>query len=85
VKDPQASVAPQTVSFDSTALGQLPPNFSTALTGGGVPVAWAVRGDPTAPENHRVLVQESSDVTSYRFPLCVYDEVEARDVAVEVK
>lgn len=76
---------PQTISFDSTAIGQLPPDFFTALTGGGVPVVWAVREDPTAPEHHRVLVQESSDDTSYRFPLCIYDQVVAADVAAEVK
>ncbi len=82
---PQTPVASQTISFDSTEVGQLPADFSTALTGGGVPVSWAVREDPTAPENHRVLVQESSDETSYRFPVCVYDKVVAKDVAAEVK
>lgn len=81
----QAPVAYQTISFDSTEVGQLPAGFSTALTGGGVPVSWVVREDPTAPGNHRVLVQESSDDTSYRFPLCVYDNVVAKDVAVEMK
>lgn len=76
-------VQPQTISFDTTDVGKLPPNFTTALTGGGPPVSWVVREDPTV--GHRVLVQESSDDTSYRFPLCIYDGVVARDVAVEVK
>jgi hypothetical protein len=31
-----------------------------------------------------VLVQESADATNYRFPLCIYDKVFARDVAAEV-
>jgi hypothetical protein len=79
------AVTPQAISFDSTPLGQLPPNFTPALTGGGGPVSWVVREDSTAPGGHRALVQESSDDTSYRFPLCVYDNFSARDVAVEVK
>jgi hypothetical protein len=85
VTSPPTPVTYQTISFDSTEVGQLPAGFSTALTGGGGPVSWAVREDPTAPEKHRVLVQESSDDTSYRFPLCVYDQFSAKNVAVEVK
>ena len=30
-------------------------------------------------------MQESADETSYRFPLCVYDKIMARDVVAEVK
>jgi hypothetical protein len=75
---------PQTISFDSAEIGQLPPGFSTALTGGGGPISWVVREDPTPPNASRVLVQESSDDTSYRFPLCVCDKTVARDIAVEV-
>lgn len=81
----QTPVSYQTISFDSTDVGQLPAGFSTALTGGGGPISWVVREDPAAPDNHRVLVQESSDETSYRFPVCVYDNLSAKDVAVEVK
>ncbi|HUD48602.1 MAG TPA: family 16 glycoside hydrolase [Candidatus Baltobacteraceae bacterium] len=74
----------RTIDFDSDAVGQAPMDFSTALTGGGGPVAWVVREDPTAPNAGKVVVQESSDATVYRFPLCVYDKAAARDVAVEV-
>ncbi len=31
-----------------------------------------------------MLIQESSDATTYRFPMCIYDKTVARDVAVEV-
>jgi hypothetical protein len=75
---------PQTIIFDATETGKLPADFSTALTGGGGPISWVVREDPTAPDGHKVLVQESSDDTSYRFPMCIYDKIIARDVAVEV-
>ena len=79
-----AALKSQTISFDSSESGKLPTAFSTALTGGGGPISWVVRDDPTAPNCKKVLVQESSDDTSYRFPLCLYDQTVARDVAVEV-
>ena len=79
------SFEPRTISFKASETGKVPIDFFTALTGGGGPVSWVVREDPTAPGGGRILVQESADATSYRFPLCVYDEVVARDVAVEVK
>jgi hypothetical protein len=74
-----------TVDFESCEVGKAPPGFTTALTGGGGPIAWVVREDAKAPSGKKVVVQESSDDTSYRFPLCVYDNFAARDVAVEVK
>jgi hypothetical protein len=81
----EESFEPQTINFESTETGQLPPDFSTGLTGGGGPVSWVVREDSTSPDGKKVLVQESADDTSYRFPLCIYDKTVARDVAVEVK
>jgi len=74
-------VRPQSISFDADPIGTLPGGFSTALTGGGGPVSWVVRDD----SGGKVLVQESADDTSYRFPMCIYDKAMARDVAVEVK
>ena len=79
-----AASEPRTVDFASNPIGQLPPGFTTALTGGGGPILWVVRTDPTAPGGH-VLIQESSDDTSYRFPMCIYNKIDVRDVAAEVK
>ena len=73
------------INFASDEVGKLPPDFTTELTGGGGPIVWVLREDPKAPGGGRTLVQESSDDTSYRFPLCLYDKVVARDVSVEVK
>jgi len=81
----EESFAPQTIHFDSSETGKLPPDFSTALTGGGGPVSWVVREDASAPDGKSVLVQESSHATNYRFPLCIYEKTVARDVAVEVQ
>lgn len=72
------------VQFSGDETGRTPHAFTTALTGGGKPVSWVVRDDPSAA-NGRALVQESADDTSYRFPLCIYDPVVATDVSTEVK
>jgi hypothetical protein len=77
--------APVTIDFESTESGKMPPDFATELTGGGGPISWVVREDATAPSRKKVVVQESADDTSYRFPLCIYQKAVARDVSVEVK
>jgi Domain of Unknown Function (DUF1080) len=82
---PVESVRPETVRFQTADVGKVPRDFSMALTGGGGPISWVVREDPKAPGRGPVVVQESSDDMKYRFPMCVYDKVTARDVAVEVK
>ena len=76
--------SPQIVHFDSIDSGKVPAGFSTALTGMGGPVSWAVREDSSAPDGWCVLVQESADDTTYRFPMCIFDGFVARDAAVEV-
>ncbi len=73
------------VDFETSAPGQLPADFSTALTGGGGPVSWVIKEDPTAPSGAKVLAQTSDDTTDYRFPICIYDKVTAKDVEVSVK
>jgi Domain of Unknown Function (DUF1080) len=76
-----------TVVFDFEAfeLGKPPAGFSTALTGSGGPVSWVIQEDPTVPNGRKVLAQTSTDGTSYRFPLCIYDNFTAQDVEVSVK
>jgi Beta xylosidase C-terminal Concanavalin A-like domain len=74
-----------TVDFDSTAVGELPAGFSTAVTGGGGPAAWRVVEDASAPSGGKVLAQTSTDKTSSRFPLCIYEGLVATDVAVSVR
>ncbi len=71
----EEAFAPQTVDFSNADTGKLPPDFTTALTGGGDTTSWVVREDSTAPAGPKVLVQESADDTSYRFPLCIYGKL----------
>lgn len=81
-----ASPASQTVlDFDTAEVGKLPADFSTALTGGGGPAAWVVKEESSAPSGRNVLAQTSTDETSSRFPLCIYDDFTAKDVEVSVK
>lgn len=73
------------VTFD-TAVGETPPaDFSIARTGGGGPVAWVIKDDPTAPSGGKVLAQTSADTTNDRFPLCIYEPLTAKDVEVTVQ
>jgi hypothetical protein len=73
------------LDFDTAEVGKPPADFLTALTGGGGPVTWVVKEDTSAPSGGKVLAQTSTDTTDYRFPLCVYDKVTARDVEVAVR
>jgi len=75
----------QTINFDNDTEGQLPKGFSTALTGRGKPENWVVMKDETAPSKPNVLAQTDMDKTSYRFPVCVLDSINATDVDVSVK
>lgn len=73
------------LDFETLEVGKSPAGFSIALTGGGGPVAWVIQEDPTAPDGSKVLAQTSADGTSFRFPICVYDNFTAKDVVVSVK
>ena len=77
--------SPMRIDFDSFEAGKPPSGFSTALTGGGGPVAWVVQDDPLKSGAGKVLVQTSTDATSHRFPLCVADDFSARDVDLSVR
>ena len=72
------------IDFESTAVGQLPAGVTTALTGAGGPVKWAVLEDATAPAGPKVLAQTSTDRTDYRFPLAIFEAPVAADLAVTV-
>jgi glycosyl hydrolase family 59 (putative galactocerebrosidase) len=73
------------LDFGTAEVGKPPADFSTALTGGGGPVIWVVKEDPSAPSGGKVLAQTSTDKTDYRFPLCIYDKFTAKDVTVSVR
>jgi len=82
-----ASVIAQSTSlnFDKDKPGEPPKGFTTALTGGGKPGVWVVLKDSSAPSPGNVLAQTDADKTGYRFPVCVYDGLSAKDVDISVK
>jgi hypothetical protein len=72
------------IDLSSMPIGAKPPGFTEGLTGHGEPVCWLVFEDPSAPGG-RVIAETSRDTADYRFPLCVYDGFNAKDVEVSVR
>src|SRR5215470_14808239 len=71
------------INIGEMPLGQKPPGFTEALTGQGDAVSWQVLEDPGAPAR-RVIAETSRDTADYRFPLCIWEGLQARDVKVTV-
>ena len=80
-----ATAAAQTVDFNKDKAGEPPKGFSTALTGQGKAGVWVVTKDDSSPNQGNVLAQTDDDTTNYRFPLCVYDGITAKDADISVK
>jgi hypothetical protein len=74
-----------TIDFNNDKVREAPSGFSTALTGKGRPGKWVVLKDEASPDQGNVVGQTDADTTSYRFPVCVYDGLTAKDVDVSVK
>ena len=80
-----AAAQNKTIDFDKDKAGEVPKDFSTALTGQGKPGVWTVTKDDSAPQQKQVLAQTDADTTSYRFPVCIYEKLIARDADISVK
>lgn len=78
-----AAARGETVSFDGQPIGEAPAGFTVALTGGGGQPKWVVQKAPEAA-GRNVVTQTSADTTDYRFPLLVYDKIEAADLDLSV-
>ena len=72
------------VDFEKMKVGQKPEGFEMATTGPGAGGEWFVREDATSPKGKRVLVQLNADPTNGRYPVCILEDVKAKDVAVTV-
>jgi len=73
------------IDFNNDKVGQPPSGFSFGLTGKGNPGVWVIKRDEASPDHHNVVAQTDPDPTGYRFPVCVYDGLAAKDVDVTVK
>jgi hypothetical protein len=74
------SLLAETVDFDNTKPGKLPPHWTGALTGTGAAL-WSVALDDSAPSKPNVLKQ-SGEAT---YPICIKDDTSLKDGFVEVK
>ena len=72
-------------NFDNVGVGNLPSNFTSALTGAGEMGNWTVLSDDSASSKPNVLAQTSSDRTDYRFPLVVSNDGVFKDLELSVK
>jgi hypothetical protein len=70
----------ETESFDSVAVGALPPGWIAGVTGSGSP-RWVVETDATAPSKPNILKQGGKGT----FPWCVKSDVAITDGFVVVK
>ena len=73
------------VDFGTDKISQPPSGFSTTLTGRGLPGKWVVMKDDASPDHGNVLAQTDADPTDYRFPVCVYDGLTAKDADISVR
>jgi hypothetical protein len=55
------------------------------LTELGKAGVWTVTRDDASPGQDNVLAQTDADATNYRFPLCVHNEISAKDADISVK
>ena len=78
------AAGPVKQDFEADAIGQPPPAFEFARTGGGAEGQWVVRTERGADKNH-VLLQESADTTGNRFPVAVLKDASFKDVALSVR
>jgi hypothetical protein len=70
--------------FENDALNSAPEGFSSELTGDGPPGRWVVvAGD--GPLRGQVLAQTEGDATEARYPMCIAEAVNARDVRASTK
>ncbi len=74
-----------TYTFDRMDLDKAPPHFTVEQTHEGQPPQWLVKVDSHAATGQKVLAQLSVDATKDRYPLCIYNDFVARDVAASVQ
>lgn len=73
------------VKFDKEKPGGVPSGWQVAMTHEGGAPKWEVVEDATAPSPARVLAQTSTDSTSGRFPLAIYQKAVIADGSVGVR
>lgn len=78
-----AQTPPVVVSFNDMTVGQAPLGFTVGLGGTGASSVWRIEDDPRAPRG-KVLIQKSTDSSSMRYPICIYDGIRTFNADVTV-
>jgi hypothetical protein len=78
-------VVAEVIDFESADLGSVPAGWSVSMTSEGGPPRWEIQSDATAAGGPNVLAQLSTDRTSGRFPLAIYEGARLTDGAISVK
>ena len=76
-----AMLQAESIRFDKSEAGTLPPLWTVAMTHRGGPPKWEVGKDGEL----KVFAQVSADPTAGRFPLAIYDKVSLKDGTLSVK
>ncbi len=75
----------QRITFDSAKAGAVPPDWTVAMTHEGGAPKWEIVSDPSAPSKPNVLAQTSTDNTSGRFPLAIYERASFTNGSLTVR
>lgn len=78
-------VAAQTVTFDRQPQGPTGKDWTVVMTHEGGAPKWEIIADPSAPSKPNVIAQTSTDNTSGRFPLAIYEKALFIDGSVSVR
>lgn len=73
------------IDFRGGKPGMVPKDWAVAMTHEGGAPKWEIVEDATAPSPPHVLAQTSTDNTSGRFPLAVYQKASFADGSVSVR
>jgi hypothetical protein len=72
------------IDFEKAEVGKLPAGFTSARTGPGGEGKWVVREEKGAPSGTKVLAQTDPEDVRDRYPLCIHDDLTAKDLTVSV-
>jgi 3-keto-disaccharide hydrolase len=72
-------------NFDKDNAQSLLQGWLFAVTGQGTKGTWGVLAEPSAPSQPNVLAQTSKDITDYRFPVAIVQNVDYQDPSLNVQ
>src|SRR3546814_10692079 len=72
------------IDFEAEAAGAVPSGFPAAVNKGR-PGSWRVERVVGAPSGANAMVQTDADRTNSRFPVLIYDDLQATDVNLSVR